>query len=70
METRILDLLVEGMSCQHCVRAVKTSVGALPGVSAVEVILERGKVSVGYDPALVGLPAIKAAIEDQGYTVK
>ena len=58
------------MSCQHCVHAVKTSVGALSGVTAVEVELEKGSVSVGFDPALVGLPAIKAAIEDQGYTVK
>ncbi len=70
MATQILNLTVEGMSCQHCVRAVKTSVGALAGVSAVDVSLEKGSVSVGFDPALVGLPAIRTAIEEQGYTVK
>ncbi len=70
MGTQTLNLTVEGMSCQHCVRAVKTSVGALAGVSAVEVSLENKSVSVGFDPALVGLPAIRTAIEEQGYTVK
>ena len=70
MADQTLKLSVEGMSCQHCVHAVKTSVGALYGVTAVEVELEKGSVSVGFDPALVGLPAITAAIEDQGYAVK
>jgi len=65
-----MNLTVEGMSCQHCVHAVKTSVGALAGVEGVDVSLEKKIVTVGYDPALVGLPAIKAAIEDEGYTVK
>lgn len=30
METQLLN--VEGMSCSHCESAVKTAVGALPGV--------------------------------------
>jgi copper chaperone len=63
-------LTVEGMSCQHCVHAVKGAVGGLKGVDAVDVSLEKKLVTVGYDPALVGLPAIRTAIEDQGYTVK
>ena len=65
-----MNLTVEGISCQHCVHAVKASVGALAGVEGVDVSLEKKIVTVGYDPALVGLPAIKAAIEDEGYTVK
>ncbi len=70
MAIQTLNLSVQGMSCQHCVRAVKTSVGKLAGVSAVEVSLENGSVSVGFDPTLVALPAITTAIEEQGYTVK
>ncbi|MCY8277953.1 MULTISPECIES: copper ion binding protein, partial [Bacilli] len=42
MEQKTLQ--VEGMSCQHCVKAVETSVGELDGVSAVHVNLEAGKV--------------------------
>ncbi len=67
MATQTMNLSVEGMSC---LRAVKTSVGALAGVSAVDVSLEKGSVSVGFDPALTGLAAIRAAIEEQGYRVK
>ena len=70
MAKQTMELTVEGMSCQHCVRAVTTSVGGLEGVDGVDVSLEKGLVTVGFDPALVGVPAIKTAIEDQGYSVK
>jgi copper chaperone len=67
METR--TLAVEGMSCMHCVHAVKTAVGALAGVGGVDVSLPQKRVTVDFDPGLVGLESIKAAIVDQGYTV-
>lgn len=60
---------VKGMSCSHCVHAVKTAVGALAGVGNVDVELESGKVTVDYDPGSVTLAQIKEAIEDQGYDV-
>jgi len=63
------DLNVQGMSCQHCVRAVKTSVSALDGVDTVEVSLEKNLVTVGFDPSRTSLKSIAAAIEDQGYSV-
>jgi copper chaperone len=63
-------LNVEGMSCQHCVHAVKSAVGGLAGVGGVEVSLADKLVTVDFDPELVSLDSIKAAIEDQGYTVK
>ena len=66
-ETQVLK--VQGMSCQHCVHAVKSSVSALAGVDSVEVSLEKNLVTVGYDGEKTSLPSIKAAIEDQGYTV-
>jgi copper chaperone len=64
-----LKLSVQGMSCAHCVHAVKSAVGALKGVSSVEVSLEQKTVTVELDPAFVGLPAIKTAIEEEGYAV-
>ncbi len=63
-------LNVEGMSCQHCVNAVKSSAGALPGVSKVEVDLPAKKVEVTYDGDKVNLEKITAAIEDAGYEVQ
>jgi copper chaperone CopZ len=36
-------LKVEGMSCQHCVSAIKDGVGLLPGVEEVTVNLQKKK---------------------------
>ncbi len=37
---------VQGMACSHCQAAVMEEVGALPGVTAVEVDLGTGRVTV------------------------
>ena len=63
------NLNVQGMSCQHCVHAVKSSVSALAGVDSVDVSLEKNLVTVGFDPGMTSLQSIEAAIEDQGYSV-
>ena len=62
-------LNVEGMSCMHCVNAVKKSVGSLPGVSRVEVDLMGKKVAVDFESDQVTLNEIKTQIEDTGYEV-
>lgn len=64
-----VTLNVEGMSCSHCEHAVKTAVGALDGVAAVEVSLADKTVTVEYDAGKVAISEFKAAIEDQGYDV-
>ena len=62
-----MDFSVEGMSCQHCVRAVTEAVSALPGVSGVVVDLPTGLVSVTGDPDPV---SVREAIATEGYTVR
>lgn len=62
-------LLVEGMSCGHCVKAVEENVGKLPGVNAVNVNLQEKQVVVDYDENQVQLKQITETIEDQGYDV-
>ena len=64
-----VTLNVEGMSCSHCEHAVKTAVGALDGVAAVDVSLADKTVTVEYDAGKVAIGEFKAAIEDQGYDV-
>ncbi len=64
-----LTLIVEGMSCQHCVAAVTHAVSALPGVENVAVDLAAKSVSVRHDPTQADVARIKAGIEDQGYDV-
>lgn len=69
MAKQTMDLNVEGMSCQHCVRAVKSAVEGLSGVEKVEVSLEKNLATVDFDPGVTTLQMIKTAIEDQGYSV-
>jgi copper chaperone len=57
---------VSGMSCGHCAGAVQGELGRLPGVSDVEVDLERGQVTVISDDRL-DAAAVRAAIEEAGY---
>ena len=64
-----LTLTVSGMSCMGCVNSVKNLVGALSGVSAVQVDLASGRVEVTHDPAQATIEAIRASIEGGGYQV-
>jgi copper chaperone len=69
MAREIQNLHVQGMSCQHCVHAVTTSVSALAGVDSVDVSLEEKRVTVAFDPSKTSLPSITSAIEGEGYSV-
>ncbi|MDP2857552.1 MAG: heavy-metal-associated domain-containing protein [Bacillota bacterium] len=60
---------VEGMSCMHCVMAIKKSVSKVPGVGGVDVDLEKRTVKATFDPALAGPDQVKKAIETAGYRV-
>jgi len=68
METIVLQ--VEGMSCGHCKASVEKALKALPGVADATVNLEAKNVTVQYDNNVVGVDAMKKAIEDDGYEVK
>ncbi len=60
-------LLVEGMSCGHCEKAVKEAVGELEGVEKVQVDLTSKKVEV--EGKKLEDNIIKQAIEEAGYDV-
>lgn len=69
MSNESKTLNVRGMSCMHCVNSVKKSVGALNGVSKVDVDLGGQKVTVVYDSEFIDLEAIEKTIENSGYEV-
>ena len=58
---------VDGMSCDHCVKAITSEVTQLAGVDAVAVDLANRTVSVSGDD--VDDAAVAAAIDEAGYTV-
>ena len=60
-------LKIEGMSCQHCVMAVKKALGGVPGI--LESSVDVGSASVKYDEAKTKESDIKTAIEKSGYKV-
>jgi copper ion binding protein len=62
-----LILKVPGMTCGHCEAAVKKEVGAVAGVSGVEVDLGTKDVTVTGDT--LDRDAIVAAIDEAGYDV-
>lgn len=55
---------VTGMTCQHCVQAVKEVVEALPHVDSAEIDLKTGTLRIKGSPDKT---ALKAAIEEEGY---
>jgi len=58
---------IEGMMCMHCVAHVKKALSAMEGVSAVEVSLEENQAVITSEVEIAD-EAIKAVIEDAGYT--
>lgn len=60
-------LIAQDISCDHCKNAIEQAVGALPGVSDVDVFVQRKEITVVYDPAGVTLDQIKATLDEEGY---
>lgn len=60
------DFTVEGMSCQHCVKAVTQAVTEIDPQAHVQVDLANGTVKVD---STATPDAICAAIDEAGYTV-
>lgn len=62
------EYTVTGMTCQHCVTAVTEEVGAIEGVTEVQVDLPTGRVSITSEQPLDGA-VVRAAIDEAGYEV-
>jgi copper chaperone len=68
METaQALELKVNGMHCDACVRRVTKALGAVPGVEVKHV--EVGSASVTYDPSKASPSAIEQAVDGIGFEV-
>ncbi|KAJ2817309.1 Cu(2+)-transporting P-type ATPase, partial [Coemansia furcata] len=61
---------VQGMTCQSCVRAIKTALGDIPGVLSVDVSLEDERAVVGIDAQIVTTVEITEAIEACGFDAR
>ncbi len=59
---------VVGMTCGHCVNSVTEEVSSVQGVTAVDVDLDSGALTVTGEAA-VDEGAVRAAVEEAGYSV-
>ncbi|MFV0380570.1 MAG: heavy-metal-associated domain-containing protein [Anaerorhabdus sp.] len=59
---------IEGMSCMHCVAAVKGALEELDNITSVEVSLEQSEAVVNGENLIDDL--LKSCIEEEGYIVK
>lgn len=58
------ELQIQGMSCQHCVKAVDGALRAVTGVETVEVTVGRAVLS-SKDP--VNLEQVRRVLDDLGF---
>ena len=63
---KALHLTIEGMTCEHCVRAVDGRLRRTPGVEVDKVVV--GAAVVRYDPAHLSVDEIAELIADEGYS--
>jgi copper chaperone len=57
---------VTGMTCGHCVASVTEEISEIPGVEAVDVVLDSGAVTVTSSQPLEE-QSVRAAVEEAGY---
>ena len=60
-----VTLQIKGMSCGHCVSAVKQALGEVPGVKVENVAV--GSAVISYEPDKTKTTDITAALADAGY---
>ena len=63
-----IELPIEGMTCEHCVRAIDGRLRRTPGVHVDKVVV--GAVDLHYDRSKISLDEISELISDEGYTVE
>jgi copper chaperone len=61
-----LHLTIEGMTCEHCVRAVNDRLRKTPGVEVERVTV--GSADIRYDPGATNAEELAEIIADEGYT--
>ncbi|MDN5351946.1 MAG: hypothetical protein PWQ12_865 [Clostridiales bacterium] len=62
------EIIIEGMSCNHCKMRVEKALGGLAGVDSAQVVLDEKKAVIQLS-ADVSDHDLKEAVEDAGYDV-
>ena len=68
-EVQYIVLSVPDISCDHCVKAINSSLTALNGVENIRTDIETKTVRLRYHPNQVTLHQIEKTLDESGYTV-
>lgn len=60
------NFTVTGMTCGHCLLSVREEVEEIPGVVAVDVLLENGSLTITSTKPIAD-DAVRTAVQDAGY---
>jgi len=63
--SNVVELIISGMTCNHCVARATKALEAVPGVDTAAVTLEPGGAVVKGD---ADVEALTAAVREAGYT--
>ena len=63
-----VNVKIEGMTCQHCVKHVTEALQEIPGVDTVDVNLEEKRALVASQEE-IARAAIDGAVKEAGYEV-
>ena len=66
--TETVNLKINGMHCDACVRRVRTALSRIPGVEVQDVAVGSARVTT--DPATVNPEDVVKAVEDIGYEAR
>jgi copper chaperone len=61
------EIKIQGMSCHHCVMAVKRELAKLQGLQVKDVKI--GSAVVAYDETVVTPSQLSVAVEEAGYRI-
>lgn len=64
---KTLEMTIDGMSCGHCVMAIKKALSKVPGVSVQSVDIGRAVLTI--EAGFAGEQALTEAVAEAGYSV-
>ena len=65
----IHTIAINGMTCQHCVKAVASALSTVPGVVKATVSLEGKRATLEVEETEFSVEAARKAVVDEGYSV-
>ncbi len=60
---------IEGMTCANCVKHIEKALKQLPGISQLEINLEKHEALIEYDSSALTYETMASALKEAGYSM-